>query len=273
VAGIRIMNVDPTKSILISVKLYASQFQEFICKESKYEIGVSLLQLNKILKTIDKDDIITLCVDNDNEQFLVVSLFNNEKRKNTEFKLKLMDLDPCPLEIPATEIDVIITMGSNEFHKICRNMGQIAEYVEIKCTEKNITFSCKGECSEQQTSFGASENGVKITYANNNKQMIVQGIYELQKLNIFTKCASLSSGSEIQLFMKNDYPLSIKYTVATLGKFIVSIVPVDEKQTKNSYSDEDEFYESDNEEIKMKNNTIKNEGEKNKIKNSKIKRV
>lgn len=247
-ACIKITNVDPTRSILIGMKLDAKQFQEFVCTEEKYEIGVSLIQLNKMLKTIDKEDELIMSVDSDDAQSLVISMFNNELRRETDFKLKLMDLDLNGIKIPDTIMDVIVTMGSSEFHKVCRNMGNIADYVEIKCTEKSITFSCKGECSEQQTSFGASDNGVKITYQSANKQLIVQGIFELSKLNIFTKCASLCA--DIQLFMGNDSPLCIQYTVATLGKFLVCIVPV--KQTENTFSDEDDLYQSDEDEIKMK---------------------
>lgn len=254
--GIRIMNVDPTKSILISLKLDGSQFQEFKCATEIFSIGVNLVALNKLLKTIDKEDELVMHVDSNNSQFLMISMFNNDLKRETEFKLKLMDLDPGPLKIPPTELDVVVTIRANEFHKVCRNMGQIADFIEIKCTEKSITFSCKSDSAEQQTSFMSSD-GVKITYseASKNKQLIVQGIYELSKLNIFNKCGSLCE--EIQLFMRNDYPLCIQYTVATLGKFLVCIVPVNEKQTKDNFSDEDELYQSDDEEIKLKDNFIK----------------
>ena len=61
-----------------------------------------------------------------------------------------------------------------------------------------------------------------------NKNEIVQGIFSLKWLNIFTKCSNLSP--LVILYLKNDYPLIIQYAVAALGvvKFVLS-----QKDTKN----------------------------------------
>lgn len=234
-SGIKMMHTNPTKTILIRLCLEAGQFQAFECSRSKFSIGVNLTQMYKILKTMDKEDELILEVNADEPQFLSMSMNNCEIKKKTECKLKLMDIDSSTIgTIPETNMDVNIFMNSAEFHRICKEMIQMAKYVEIQCTSQKITFKCKGECAERTTTFLTNEKGVKINNIK-DKKMIIQGIYELDNLNIFAKCTSLCG--EIQIFMRMDYPLCIKYTVASLGSFLVCIAPVSEEQTQNGDDD------------------------------------
>ena len=57
----------------------------------------------------------------------------------------------------------------------------------------------------------------------------------------------------IQIFMKNSYPLCIRYTVATLGKILLCLAPVDETHIKGSFSDDEEIYEDEETKPKLKN--------------------
>jgi proliferating cell nuclear antigen len=58
-------------------------------------------------------------------------------------------------------------------------------------------------------------NGIKVqNNANNNE--IVQGIFELKYLGFFTKCTSLCP--TVEIFLKNDYPLILRYYVGNLGE-------------------------------------------------------
>lgn len=65
----------------------------------------------------------------------------------------------------------------------------------------------------------------KIMSENNNTMKVqktgsasevVQGIFQLKHLVLFTKCTSLCPS--IEMYLKNDYPLILKYTVANLGE-------------------------------------------------------
>jgi proliferating cell nuclear antigen len=238
--GLRIMTIDSTKTMLINLKLEASQFSTFLCKSPKLELGINLITFNKLIRSMEKDDILSLYVDDDDRQHLCVQIDNPEKKCQTIFKLKLMDLDSQPFKVPSTTFDAVITIPSSEFHKICREMSHIAEYVEIKCSMKNVTFTCKGDSAERSSVYHTDENGISITFSNviKNKTCVVQGIYELKNLVLFTKCSNLCN--DIQIFMKNDYPLVIKYTVATLGRLLLCLTPIAE-EGHNNYSDEEEI--------------------------------
>jgi proliferating cell nuclear antigen len=134
-------------------------------------------------------------------------------------------------------------------------MSHIAEYVEIKCSTQSVTFTCKGDCAERSTVYHANENGIHIAYSEDedgdekqNKAKIVQGIYELKNLVLFTKCTALHP--EIQIFIKNNYPLVIKYTIATLGRILLCLTPIDDSDEIKTYSDDEDLYQDDK--IKLK---------------------
>jgi proliferating cell nuclear antigen len=245
--GIKIMTVDHTKTLLIHVKLNAKQFSVFKVKKKCHDVGISLVHLHKLIKSLDKDDTLSMYIDEEDKQNIVLKVDNDEKNYKTIYRLKLMDINKTSYKIPQTPFESVIVMDSGEFHKICREMSQIAEYIDIKCTNNSITFTCKGDCAERSTTYTSDENGVKIRMSNNkNKNTIVQGIFELKYLVMFTKCANLCN--DIQIFMRNDYPLFIKYTVATLGTIQLGIVPTDEKHINSNFDDDDALYSDEEKE-------------------------
>jgi len=63
--------------------------------------------------------------------------------------------------------------------------------------------------SESQTA------GVKVQKLGSPTE-IVQGVFELKYLTMFTKCTNLCPS--IELYLKNDYPLVLRYMVANLGE-------------------------------------------------------
>lgn len=238
-AGMRIIAVDNTRTILAYVKLEAKNFTEFICKKNKITIGVNMTNFHKLIKSTDKADIITLKLDSTDMSRLNILIDNVERKKNDSYMMNLLDLEESEINIPRITFDAEIIMLSSEFHKICREMSSYAEYVEIKCGKNNVIFSCKGDYAERETELKQSDT-VNIKHTTNYKDGVVQGIFDLKHLVMFQKCAGLCN--EIEIFMKNDYPLVIRYTVATLGKATFCLVPVQKNIKTNTFSDEEDCY-------------------------------
>lgn len=256
----KITAIDPTKTVLINLKLDGANFTKFMCKKSKLLLGVNLGYFYKLIKSMGKNDILSLSVDHDSKNYLKIKIDSPDEKKDSEFKLKLLDLDESKMAIPEITFDAVITMDSQEFNKLCREMNSIADYVEIKCLSDKIIFTCIGEAADRKTTYrtsgtdndGTDNDGIILVNINhastksNNAPQIVQGIFELKNLVLFSKCASLCN--EIEIYMKNDFPLVIKYTVATLGRILLCLTPIKEDTTKNAnYSDEEEFYSDDDE--------------------------
>lgn len=241
-AGLEIATADTTRTIFIKVRLNANEFEPFYCKSERLELGISLQNLHKLLKSVDKEDTLTLYVEENDKQKLKILVENNDKRIKTEYGLKLMDLDQQYKKTTKIDFDIRITMPSTDFHKICRDMNGYAEYIEIKCTNKNVIFTCIGDCMDRSTTIQSTEgSGVNITNENKKNQNIIQGIYELKNIVLFSKCANLCN--DIKIYMKNDFALTIIYTIATLGIITIALSPVKEENIKNisySYSDDED---------------------------------
>ena len=243
--GLKIIAADTTKTVLINLKLDAKNFSRFICKQKELVIGVRLPYFHKLIKTMDKDDTLTLYVEGDDKNHLGIFIDSPEKKCSTTYKLKLLDLGNKSITIPVITFEALIKMSSTELHKICREMNQIAKHVEIKCLRNKIIFTCKGDYANRESVYKTDDTDiVKIKHGNEQSDKvppIIQGIFELEKLVLFAKCSSLCN--YIEIYMKNNFPLVIKYTVATLGKIHLLLVPTNEDEVKNAdYEDEDDLY-------------------------------
>jgi proliferating cell nuclear antigen PCNA len=246
VGGIRILALDEHQTLLIYVKLNSDKFSTFEVKPACHSIGLDLIQFHKFMKTVDKDCIMSIYIDKYDEQNIVFELQNSVKHNNATYKQKLLDIDENDKKLPQeTNFEMSVIMDTTEFKKTCTEMNQFSEYAEITCTSKEIIFKCQGDSNAYSKTFKNSDTGVKIiSFKNGGKTpTIVQAIYNLKHLVTFGKCTNLCS--DMQLYLKNDYPLFIHYTIGLLGKMLVGLSPVDEKNIKrdNDYDENmDKYY-------------------------------
>ena len=83
-----------------------------------------------------------------------------------------------------------------------------------------MVFSCKGDFCTQEIIINDSE---QINVEQTTENEIYQGIFNLKYLVMFTKCTNLSN--VIELYLKNDYPLIIQYSVGSLGLIKLCLAP------------------------------------------------
>ena len=219
--GIKVMAMDSSHTVLVHLKLSAENFEHYYC-ESKKILGINMLNFFKLIKTMGNSDTLSLYLERDNESVLGIRIENSEKNTTTNYTLNLMDLHEENIQIPPAVFDSVITMPSVDFQKICRDMHNLADNLEIKSTENQLIFSCKGHFASQETSIGETNSGLSFV-KNENPDEIVQGIFALKHLVLFSKCTNLCNS--IELFLKNDYPLILKYSVASLGDIKLCLAP------------------------------------------------
>ena len=218
--GMKIVAMDTSHIVLVHLKLEASKFEYYYCRQ-KLSVGVNMLYMHKLIKTIHNNDILTLFVDDNDINHLGIKIENSDKNTKSVFKLNLLDLNHHEISIDPTEFNSVITLPSSDFQKICRDMSNISETVEIKNVFNQLIFTCTGDFCSQETILSDNTNQQSGTNADNAE--IVQGIFKLKYLVLFTKCTNLCN--TIELYLKNDYPLIIKYAVSSLGEIKLAIQP------------------------------------------------
>lgn len=216
--GMKIVSLDNSHVVLVHLKLDAAKFEYFHC-DSKITIGVNMLNLYKLIRTINSNDTLTLFIESDDLNHLGIKIENGDKNTKTTYKLNLLDLDNPKISINSADFNYEIMLQSADFQKICRDMYNIAEVVEIKNIGNQLILSCKGDFCSQETVLADTENNL----CNKNNNEIVQGIFNLKYLVLFTKCTNLCS--TVELFLKNDYPLLLRYMVASLGEVKLCLAP------------------------------------------------
>ena len=222
--GVRILSMDPTHTTLVHMNLQNTNFEKFHCTHQQI-IGVNMINLFKLIKTITNNDTLALFVHKNDMNHLGVKIENSSRKASTTFKLNLMDLNNGNIKIPPAQFSSVITMKSTDFQKICRDMVNISDEIEIKAVDNSLILTCKGEFAEQETVIGeCSSNGISFCQNNPGSDTeIIQGIFSLKYLTLFAKCTNLCPS--IQIYLKNDYPLIVCYSVGSLGEIKMCLAP------------------------------------------------
>lgn len=220
-SGMKIVSMDNSRVVLVHLKLDASKFEYYSCA-GKITIGVNMLNFYKLIRTINSNDTLSLFIEDGDKNHLGIKIENSEKNTKTTFKLNLLDLDHPKISIDPADFNSVITIPSMDFQKICRDMNNIAEFVEMKNVGSQLILSCKGDFCSQETILADSDTYNCVSKKSGSDE-IVQGIFNLKYLVLFTKCTNLCN--TVELYLKNDYPLVVQYLVASLGVVKLAVAP------------------------------------------------
>ena len=259
--GMYITALNSNSNILVRLHLEADKFCFYKCQPENNKnyimLGVNMSNLFKLIKFLNNDDELFMIYNKLSQNQLNLQYINKQKKFTSNYYLNLLDLKEDNIVIAKQNFDFVITMPSSDFHSLIKNMSVIAEQVDIKfiTTENNysLSFSCEGEFASQESIF----DGSTITHSDNNMinvsknkddqetkdNNIIQGVYELRALALFSRCSSLCP--TIELYIKNDSPLVIKYRVADMGSVHLILSPINNSDNMNE-DDDNESNDSDN---------------------------
>jgi proliferating cell nuclear antigen len=225
--GMRIINMDKSHTVLVHLFLKAENFETYECKKDKIIIGVNMFHLFKLINTIDNDDTLTMYIENaDYSDGIVNNLclkFENGDIKQCKIqKLRLIEPDPEELEIPNVTFSSVINLPSADFQKIVRDLSCISERIEINSVGNELIFKCKGTFATAEVRRAESDGNMEFIQKKSNK--IIQGNFSLKNLGYFIKCTNLCN--QIEMYLENDLPLVVKYSVASLGDIKLCLAPL-----------------------------------------------
>lgn len=225
IGGVIIKEINKTGTILVYTKLDADKFDyyNYNYNKNKLTLGLNLNNLLKCLKCMSHFDTMTWQVESDDINKLVVILESTERKEKKIFKLNLMDLEEEKYEVEPIDFPFSITLPSQDFHKYCKDMSSATDKIDLICTKNKVIFSGTGELGQVEFEVGETNGGLSIDVNANCSDEIVQGLFELRFLIIFTKCTNLCN--TVTLYLKNDYPLIVRYGIAALGEIKMVLSP------------------------------------------------
>lgn len=263
--GLSITALNSNQNILVKLQLDADKFCHYKCipesPKNCIMLGVNMSNLFKLIKNLGNDDELFIMHNRTNQNQISLQYLNKTKSLTTTYYLNLLDLNEDNLVIAKQKFDFVITMPSNDFHTLIKNMSGLADKVDIKFSNVGssytLSFSCQGEFASQETVFYGSPNLETSTENKlinveknetdsedeNKEDNIIQGVYELKALSLFSRCSSLCP--TIQLYIHNNSPLVIKYKVADMGSVHLILSPSNIDEINNDSDNESNDDEED----------------------------
>ncbi|CAG9312932.1 unnamed protein product [Blepharisma stoltei] len=218
--GLSIQAMDSSHIALIVLILKASEFEEFQCDRPQ-NLGISITYLNKLLKIAGNDDSIKLKSESDSG-ILTLTFQGPNNEKICEFNLNLLTLDAEHLGIPEQEYSAEVKMSSLEFTKICRELTQVTDTLNISIDKEAIKFAVSGNvgagCITMRGNVSDKVEENLFIRVNGNVNMA----FSLRYLNLFNKAAMLSE--EVVLFLSPEVPIVIQF-VFDLGELKYFLAP------------------------------------------------
>ena len=101
----------------------------------------------------------------------------------------------------------------------------------ITCVNEQLIISIEGDNANMKKVIRESGNDKGLRFITSNKDEVIHGRFPLRFLLMFTKATNLSK--HIGIYLKNDFPMVIQYSIANLGELRFALTP--------RVSDEDEF--------------------------------
>jgi proliferating cell nuclear antigen len=187
--------------------------------------------LAKVMKLAGNDDSITLKSEEDTSKLTII--FENpsiycvniflEQGKKTEFAMNLLTLDSEVLGIPDKDYQAKVTTNAGEFTKLCRELYQVAETVNIEASEETITFTVEGDLGKGKVALNSTLGDKAEDKTSIEVKEPVKLAFALRYLNMFNKASSCSP--VVSLMLSSETPLVVEYTMDKLGSLKFYLAP------------------------------------------------
>merc|ERR1712187_1040047 len=201
------MGMDSCHVALVSLLLRESAFSEFTC-ERPSSLGMNVDSLAKILKMCSPNDSLKVRWQSgaDNVNF---QCEGGEDDRIADFDLKLMQIESEHMEIPEQQYKVVARLPSAEFQRICRDLKEFGETMQIQASKDGIRFSVQGDVGTGNVVLKPRESEKPEERVSLTVHESITATFALRYLVTFAKAAPLSS--TVELGLGPDSPLSVKY--------------------------------------------------------------
>jgi proliferating cell nuclear antigen len=219
--GLSLQAMDTSHVALVSLNLSMEGFESYRCDQN-IVLGININNLSKVMKLADPSDSITLSAEQDPSTLKIV--FENPKtQRSTEFALNLITLDVEHLSIPETDYSSLITINSNEFSKICKELQSLSESLTIVTAQDHVQLSVEGAAGSGFIKLTANDSDRKEDQTQIEVEEPVTQQFALNYLNLFNKASSLSTFT--RLCLHQEQPLVTEFKIDGLGVLKYYLAP------------------------------------------------
>merc|ERR1711904_645597 len=205
--GIQVQSMDSSHVALVSLLLRESAFADFKC-DRPTSLGMNVDSLGKIFKMCGPNDSLKLRWQNDADT-LNFQCESSDDDRIADFDLKLMQIESEHMEIPEQHYKVVARLPSSEFQKICKDLKEFGETMQVSASKEGIKFSVQGDVGTGNVILKPRESEKPEEKVTLTVQEPVTATFALRYLVNFAKAAPLCG--VVELGLGPDAPLSVKY--------------------------------------------------------------
>jgi len=205
--GLEVQSMDSSHVALVSLLLRESAFFDFKC-ERPTSLGMHVDSLAKILKTCGPNDSLKLRW-RAGADIVSFQCESGDDDRIADFGLQLMQIESEHMEVPEQHYKASARLPSAGFQKICRDLKEYGETMQVKASKEGITFSVHGD-------VGSGNVILKPREADKPEDKVSLTVHEPVTANVafrylvnFAKAAPLCGFVELGLGL--DAPLLVKY--------------------------------------------------------------
>lgn len=235
---IKIICANNSKNLNLDI-VVENIFDRFKILDKPINLGIGLKYLNDILKTTNKNNKLVFSIDEHDKHNLTIQIKNknvslNEKEEielKQIYKIKLLNIEDNDHKstIKFDNNTHIVSIDSNEFYKICKDINTIGEEIKIVYDDKNLIFSTLGECryvniikkdcgiieviNNKNNKDNKDKDKDKDNKDNKDKdckgnKIKITNQFEIKDIMIFSKMANMME--DFNVYLKQDGRLIIK---------------------------------------------------------------
>ena len=239
--GISLCMMDHHRTVLIQLCLESENFTIYKFKsKEKLFLGINLNHFHKMLKSIKKKDSMQLFINDDAPNDLGIKVIPKENNRITTSFIKIQGIQTLDIDIP-TGYGKPIIVPSSDYQKMCKDMAQIGNMINIVAKNYHIKFRCNaGGVMKRNVEFG--EMGDSEDDDDEEKNTIEYNQdFDTEQLSRITKISGLAGN--IQIYPTTGLPLLFKSAIGPLGKISIYI------KSKELIDKENSVFDSEEEEI------------------------
>ena len=216
--SIHCTSIDGNKCACVHFKLNTTKFEKYTCLDNNLVVGINMFSLHKLIKPISNGDILIMKILRNERYKLYIIIQNVDKRTTTTSILKLLDIDENIITIPDIMFDNIVTIPCIDFQRHCKDMMNISDKVTITCMHSVFVMKCFGDFADHIIEIERMEPDTIDTECAE-----ISGVFSLKYINLFIKSSMLCTNVEI--YLKQNYPLILVYRIGSLGKIQFVLAP------------------------------------------------
>merc|ERR1711979_59167 len=207
--GLQVQSMDSSHVALVSLMLRESAFADFKC-DRPTSLGMNIESLAKIFKMCGPNDSLKLKWQNDADT-VNFQCESGEDDRIADFELKLMQIESEHMEIPEQHYKVVAKLPSSEFLKVCRDLKEFGETMQIQASKDGIRFSVQGDVGTGNVVLKPRESEKPEERVSLTVHESITATFALRYLVTFSKAAPVCS--TVELGLGPDSPLSVKYAL------------------------------------------------------------